>query len=99
MIDIGPWKPDTCPNGHRCPHDLERHLFNPRAERWECTVEDCNDNPQRVVTVWPTSLTFESASRMYDRLREQYGPDVRFKVGEYPAIDAEDRPRRRWWRR
>lgn len=110
MVDCGPWKPDTCPNGPACPHGIERHLFNPDTERWECTIEDCRDNPERVVTIYSPAAMMNAES--YRRLLEAHGPRVQLKAFEYPHIgteqgidvhqvDMEDlRPRRRWrWRR
>lgn len=90
MVNIGPVCSTTCPNGAACPHDMEQHRFDDERQRWTCTVSDCAENPERVITVWPTSLTFESYERHVGRLRAQYGPDVRFEIGEYPSIGIDD---------
>lgn len=59
----------------------------PAGTVWGC--EDCGDNPERVVTVWPSSLSFSSTSRMIEQAREVHGPDVQVRIGEYPAIGVE----------
>lgn len=98
MVDVGPLTPITCPNGCACPHDLESHRYDPARQRWTCTVEDCPENPERVITIWPTSLTYASYSRLVESVREQHGPDIQIKIGEYPTIGTEDIAHR-WWRR
>lgn len=90
MVNLGTIGPVTCPNGAACPHDLEQHRYDEARRRWICTARDCAENPERVVTVWPSQLTFEGYSRLVERVRAQCGPDVQIEIGEYPEIGIED---------
>lgn len=108
MVDVGPLRQVTCPNGAACEHDIEQHRYEPDRGRWVCTGDACWDNPYRVVKVHAelsgSSLNTTSHERRMDQLRLLHGPDATFEFTfdpppfqpDYSLLTGEDDKQQRW---
>lgn len=91
MVYLGPVAPFTCPNGVRCPHDIDNHRYDGRV--WSCVHDDCYP-PERGSELMSDHIELEPRDwelegNPDDPGPELSGPPVEFNVGDTVRVTFE----------